>query len=304
VRILVCGADGFIGGYVVRELARRGHHVTGSVFARAARGSHEIRVDLLRDDLHGHLPARIDVVVNAVGEVKSDASRRQVFGANLGVTERLLAWAARHGARHFAQLSSVAVYGPLVLGEGRGERTLRAGALLGLPYMRSKARAERSIERSGLPYSLLRAPAVVGAGDTVLSTAIARELSGRGLPLFPGARLDHRVSLASAEGLAGLVAEVIARGPLSGALHCGHLEAGLAELAQAYAAALGLPVRYRSLTISEIPALKRDAGLAWWVASAAFGQAYSTDRLAARYPGLAFPSLSEAVRNGVSGLQA
>jgi nucleoside-diphosphate-sugar epimerase len=276
--------------------------VVGSVFGRPA-GDAEVRIDLLTEELRTALPLECDVLVNAVGDVRADSDSRQIFAANLGVTARLATWARQAGVRHFVQLSSVAVYGPLVLGEERTESTPRLGAVLGLAYMRSKARAERLLERSGLPYSLLRAPVVVGAGDTVLSRAMVEALLRGGLPMPKGGSPDHRVSLASAVGLAEIVGEVLARGPLEEAVHCGHIETTLAELAGAYAGTLGVPVSLQPLTGSRMWAIRRDAGLGWLVASARYGQHYSRARLSTLIQCTRLPSLATTVQAGLSGLQ-
>jgi nucleoside-diphosphate-sugar epimerase len=302
VNVLVCGADGFIGRHVVQRLRASGHHVVGSVFGRPA-GAAEVHADLLAADLHALLPRDCDALVNAVGDVRSHSSSQRIFAANLGVTARLAAWAGQVGVRHFVQLSSVAVYGPLLLGEDRTEDTPRLGAVIGLPYMRSKARAERLLEQSGLPYSLLRAPVVVGEGDTVLSHTMVEALRQGGLPMPPGGSSDRRVSLASAEGLAEIVQRVLARGPLGGAVHCGHIETTLKELAEAYATSLGVAVGLQPLTAAHIWAIRGDAGLGWLVASARYGQHYTRARLADLIPCTRLPTLATTVQAGLSGLQ-
>lgn len=301
MRILVTGADGFLGSHIASGLVAAGHQVVRAVYARKPRGD-ELCLDLTRASELGQLP-RCDALVHAAGTVDGHQSRKKIFAINLVTTENLLAWARRTGTRHFVQVSSVAVYGPLVLGEQRDERTPRIGLGLGLPYMRSKAHAERAIERSGLPYTLVRPPVVLGRGDTVISRGFYEALWGDGLPLLPGAHEGRLVSLLSAEGLTEIIRLLLAHGPLFGPLHAVDAELSLGELARTYARALGHP--YRSVAISWQDALRarNEAGRSWLIASARFGQHYLPGRLLTELGYQSKFSLESAVEDGLSGLQ-
>lgn len=301
MRVLLTGADGFIGGHLARGLVAAGHVLVSAVYGRAAR-SGEVHVDLTRPSSLSGLPEGIEGVINAAGIVDPSASAR-MFAVNLGGTRNLLRWARTQGVRHFVQLSSVAVYGPLLLGEQRNERTPRLGAALGLPYMRSKALAERAVEQAGVPYSLLRPPAVLGPGDTVLSAGFHGALSRSGVPMVAGASPSRRVSLSLVEGLVETVARVLERGPLGGAIHAVDAELTLGELAELYAAGLGRPCNFARSSWLEVARRKDDAGFAWLVASARFGQHYSRElqlRMLGAGPVL---DLESAVLAGLSGLQ-
>jgi len=301
MRVLLTGADGFIGGHLARGLCGAGHELVSAVYGRAPGGG-EVRVDLTDAAALDSLPGGVEAVVNAAGIVDPTASRQRIFAVNLGGTRNLLGWARATGVRHFVQLSSVAVYGGLLLGEDRSESTPRLGAVLGLPYMRSKALAERAVEQSGVSYSLLRPPAVLGAGDTVLSAGFHGALMGTGIPLVAGANPARRVSLSLVEGLVDSVLRVLARGPLGCAIHAVDAELSLGELAQLYAAGLGRPCNFARSSWLEVLQRKDDAGFAWLVASARFGQHYSRAlqvRLLGQQP---VPDLKSAVLAGVSGL--
>lgn len=302
MRVLLTGADGFIGGHLARGLCEAGHSLLGAVYGRAP-GPGEVRVDLTDPASVDALPDGVEVVVNAAGIVDPSASQQRIFAVNLGGTRNLLSWARASAVRHFVHLSSVAVYGPLLLGEDHTESTPRLGATLGLPYMRSKARAERAVERSGVPYSLLRPPAVLGAGDTVLSAGFYGALMRAGVPLVGGADPARRVSLSLVEGLVDSVLRVLARGPLGCAVHAVDAELSLGELAQLYAAGMGRPCNFARSSWLEVAQRKGDPGFAWLVASARFGQHYSRElqvRMLGQQP---VPDLQSAVLAGLSGLQ-
>lgn len=76
MRVLVCGARGFIGAQVVRRLREQGHEVVAGV-SRAAQAD-DVVVDYARDHSPAHwLPrlAGVDAVVNAVGVLRDSRSR-------------------------------------------------------------------------------------------------------------------------------------------------------------------------------------------------------------------------------------
>lgn len=302
MRILVTGADGFVGGHLARLLAQAGHHVFSSVYARAARAG-EVRVDLSQPDQLRALPAQIDAVVHAAGNVDPRKSMRVMSTANVLATQHLSRWAHDRGCRHFVHLSSVAVYGPLTLGEQRSEHTPRLGRVLGLPYMRTKAQAEYIVEQSGLPYTLLRLPAVLGAGDTVVSRGFIDALARGGMPMIPGASMRPRVSLVFAAGVADIVARLLAHGPLRAPLHAVDVELGFGELAQAFERALGQRLLQRDTSRTQALLLRNEVGLAWLIASSRFGQHYLCDRLVSTLGYRSAHRLDSTIEAGLSGLQ-
>jgi nucleoside-diphosphate-sugar epimerase len=301
MKILVTGADGFLGGHLVRGLEAE-HDVIGAVFTRPAR-TREVRVDLTRDDQLTRLPREVEIVVHAAGMVDGHATYRAMFAANVTATDRLAGWAREQRVGHFVHISSVAVYGPLALGERRSEDAPRLGYTLGLPYMRTKARAERVVERSGVPYTLVRPPAVVGLGDTVISRGFYEALRNGGLPWVPGASLERRVSLVTADGLVAMVRQLCDRGPRQRALHAVDVELRLGELGEVYARVLGLPLRCAPASWRSAVHARNESGLAWLIASSRFGQHYLRDRLVSELGDQPTVRLDSAVEQGLSSLQ-
>jgi nucleoside-diphosphate-sugar epimerase len=118
MKVLVTGATGFLGRYVVRELADRGHDVTA--FVRSATSAREsltdLRVQLLEGDLRcldDPLAVRIgrqDAIVHLAAATSGTARVR--FDSTVLATERLLEALARvrWGGR-LVHVSTLAVYG-------------------------------------------------------------------------------------------------------------------------------------------------------------------------------------------------
>jgi dihydroflavonol-4-reductase len=302
MKILVTGADGFLGSHLMRGLERAGNEVVGAVFARPAQPG-EVRVDLTRESQLARLPPAVDVVVHAAGMVDGHAPYGSMFAANVTATEHLTRWARTAGVSHLVHISSVAVYGPLALGEDRSEDTPRLGFALGLPYMRTKARAERVVERSGVPYTLLRPPAVLGLGDTVISRGFYDALREGALPWVAGAALSRRVSLVFADGLVEIARLLCEQGARMRALHAVDVELSFGELAEAYARVLGQPLRFVPTSIRDAIRSRNEVGRAWLIASSRFGQHYRRDRLVSELGYQPTESLDSAVGQGLSSLQ-
>ena len=189
------------------------------------------------------------------------------------------------------------------MGEQRSEDTPRYGLTLGLPYMRTKAAAERVVEQSGLPYTILRPCAVMGPGDTVLSQSFIAALEQGGLPLVPGASPMHRVSVLHVEGLAEAVARTLSRRPLGMPVHVLDQDLALWELATAYADAARLPLQFRRASWQSELGHLSDSGRMWLVASARFGQSYQADRLHRELGTWTPRPLEQALIDAVSSFQ-
>lgn len=226
-----------------------------------------------------------------------------MYAVNVQGTRNLVDWARAERVRHFVQLSSIAVYGPLLLGEDRDESTPRLGRALGIPYMRTKAQAEVYVERSGLGFTSLRPPAILGSGDTIITQAFAEALSGEGIPLVPHASPGRRVSLAFAAGVAEVAIRALDRGPLQGAVHMVDAELSLAELAEIYAAKLRKPCVFSKVSWSALRGQLGDAGFQWLLTSARFGQHYSRHKLFRELGYKSTIPLENAVDAGISSLQ-
>lgn len=278
MEVLVSGADGFIGRTVVAHLERAGHEVTGLVYQRPA-GPGELRVDLASpatlDALDGR---RFDAVVHAAGVVDQRQPAWVHRVVNAEGTRAMVERAERCGARHFVHLSSIAVYGLQVMGQGRTEHaTRRSWGLLGLPYMRSKAAAERHVEQGQVPFTILRLPSVFGDGDSVVTRAMVPPLLSGAFDMAEGG--DRLFTTLWVENLGRVVTRVLEVGPRNEAFNTGDDHTTWRAFVGEYARALGVSVRPRSRSLLSLLRRLDDADYLYRLTNSAFGAHFPCDEL-------------------------
>lgn len=195
MRLVVTGANGFVGKVVCAEAGQAGHEVVrvvrragvepaGVVAMGEIDGNTDWGTTLQGADVVLHLAARVHVLRESAEDPL--AAFRAV---NVAGTRRLAEAAAEAGVPRMVLVSSIKA----------------AGA--GDPYGRSKLEAEQALrevgERRGLEWVVVRPPLVHGPGvDGNLRRLMG--LIGRGVPL-PFGGVQNRRSLVGVENLAGLL---------------------------------------------------------------------------------------------------
>jgi len=169
MRIFVTGGSGFIGGALVRGLARAGHEVRVLVRSEralctvSAEGAVPVRGDITLPGNWQAEAAAGDAVVHAAGCVGDWGRRREFFRVNVEGTQNLLA-ALKGWGGHLIHLSSIAVHG-FRAGAYTEESPVRPNRH---PYCASKAAAESLVANAvedGLSASIARIAGVYGPGD-------------------------------------------------------------------------------------------------------------------------------------------
>jgi len=117
MKILVTGASGFIGRYLLRELAAEDHQVWATMRSDPGIALDDVkilRLDFADTNWSRHLPAAVDVVIH-LAQSRHYASFpehvRDIVDINVVATVALAEWARRAGARRFLLASSGTVYG-------------------------------------------------------------------------------------------------------------------------------------------------------------------------------------------------
>lgn len=246
--ILITGTDGFIGSYLKQFFLENNYKVFGTVFLKKPH-ENEIRLDFREKQEFGKLSERhFKVIIHTVGIVDQTASKKLMNMVNARGTKYICEWALNHNCKHFIFISSVSAYGYRLLGENRLEKnTKRTMGIFGIPYMRSKAKAERYVERSGLNYTILRLPPVLGKNDTYISPSIIpRILNGT---FFYCGKKDHKYSTLYIKNLGPILKEIIETPPSCDIFNCTDFQITWRNLIKEYAKHLNVdvPIRYKTL---------------------------------------------------------
>ena len=175
LKILVTGASGFIGSFIVEEGLARGYEVWAAVRKGSSRQFLQderirfIELDLnseerLEEQLEGH---QFDYVVHAAGLTKTTDSNQFFFvntRGTMALTEVLLR--KKMPLKRFVYLSSLSIFGPIREHQPYTEIVETDEPQPNTDYGRSKLLAEKFLEEKGektnFPYVILRPTGVYG----------------------------------------------------------------------------------------------------------------------------------------------
>ena len=252
--IVVTGAGGFIGRYLVAELAARGHRVRAIVRNAGRRPAAHPAIEVREIDsvlgaawpelLAGHQAVIHLAAIAHRAPPSTRGAEAQLHAINADAVEQLTRAAAAAGLDRLLLLSSIGVLGSSSGSTAFDERSVPAPHDL---YARSKlageAAAARASAASALQLCIVRAPMVFGPdapGNFARLIAYIR----RGLPL-PLAGIDNRRSLISVWNLCDLLLTCLthAGATLAPVLAAEDECPSTPELIRRCAAALGRPAR-------------------------------------------------------------
>ena len=186
LRTLVTGANGFVGGSVVRAMRSHGANVVGLVRRGRATDFPNVQIDGWTEDELARAFADTDVVVHSASVVhRPDAPPDEYTRFNIDGTRALLAACRRAGVRRVVFISTIKVYGDDVQGDiDEDTRVAGEGG-----YAASKVEAERLVldaAKDGGPTGIvLRLAPVYGPGDKGNVRMMIRAISRRRFAL-PG----------------------------------------------------------------------------------------------------------------------
>lgn len=211
-RVLVTGANGFVGAALVRRLQASGHEVCGVSRSgeAASSGLHCVRrYEDAAPLMAGqaclvHLAARVHVMNDA--EQDPLAAFR---AANVTLTENLARQAAAAGVRRFVFISSIKVNGEATL-PGRPFTENDASApqdAYGISKMEAEQGLRQIAAETGMELVIVRPPLVYGPGVRANFAALLRAVA-RGIPL-PLACIDNRRSLVALDNLLDFIVTCI-----------------------------------------------------------------------------------------------
>lgn len=192
-RVVVTGAEGFLGRWVVREAVGRGYDVLALVYAEPGdlTGARVARADVtVPGDLADALRAG-DVVIHAAGIVSIEREvRPEVRAVNVGGTQNVLDACRAAGVRRLVYVSSVHALPELPHGQVRTEiRDFDPAAVVG-EYAETKAEATRRVLAAAgdLNVVVVHPAGIVGPGGphTSVTQLLTDAVRGRVPATTPG----------------------------------------------------------------------------------------------------------------------
>jgi nucleoside-diphosphate-sugar epimerase len=298
MKILITGSDGLIGSELKSFLQNKGHNVSGTVYFRNP-DKDEVRVDITDPGDIKKIPdTGFDAVIHTIGEVDQSSPFRKMNKINVGGTRIITEAAKRNGWPHLIHISSVAVYGFKTMGENRAEDlTKRSRNPFAIPYMRTKARAERLVEESGAGYTILRLPAMIGPNDNSLSPAfIPALLDGS---FFLCGKKDRKVSVLNLRNLGTVIEKILEKGPLDDAFNCCGSHIAFSSLYREYAARLGITCKPKKRSVFSLPFNLKDKKFLMILTFSRFGACYPDTKLHECVPHSHPHSWKDGVREAV-----
>jgi nucleoside-diphosphate-sugar epimerase len=114
-KVLITGANGFIGGTLIRYYQNQGQDVIGVDLV--GNGADILEGDISQPHTISHLLKECDVIVHTAALVSNAMKDSDMWRVNVLATRNLITAAKEHKVRRFVQISSVVAYGNSAEGE-------------------------------------------------------------------------------------------------------------------------------------------------------------------------------------------
>lgn len=163
-KVLITGANGFIGNTLMRYYKQQGTAVIGVDLH--GNGDDIIQGDIANPETISHLLEQCDVIVHTAALVSNAMKDSDMWRVNVLATRNLIAAAKQHKVRRFVQISSIVAYGNAAQGELDEDYPVHAD---GGSYVLTKLASEHAVlaaqASGGIEVVILRPGDVYGPGS-------------------------------------------------------------------------------------------------------------------------------------------
>jgi nucleoside-diphosphate-sugar epimerase len=204
-KVLITGATGFLGGYVVEEFRKHGYHVV-------AVGRNEDKLQKLkqanttvwRGDLSSlsELKETVDVVIHVAARSTVWGKWQDFYADNVLGTEQVINFCLGNNVKKLIFISSPSIYSrrgdKINIQEDDFDQNNRLNN-----YIRSKIMAEKLVSQAqskNLNTVIIRPRGIIGVGDTSIVPRILKTNKRFGVPLFQEGK--NKVDLTCVENVA------------------------------------------------------------------------------------------------------
>jgi nucleoside-diphosphate-sugar epimerase len=139
-KILITGANGFIGNTLMRYYQNNDQAVVGVDLV--GNGSDIIKGDIADPESIAHLLAQCDVIIHTAALVSNAMADNDMWRVNVLATSNLIASAKKYKVRRFVQISSIVAYGNDAEGELDENQPVHAN---GGSYVLTKLASEHAV---------------------------------------------------------------------------------------------------------------------------------------------------------------
>jgi NADH dehydrogenase len=228
MKIFVAGATGFVGKHVCHALRERGHELLLLVHQRSGTSESGIayiegdvtRLESFADRING-----CDAAINLVGIIREFPSKGSTFERlHVQATANILAAAHSGGIRRYLQMSAL----------GTCPKAVSA-------YHQTKWRAEESVRRSGLDWTIFRPSLIFGPQDAFINMLAAQLRLAPIMPVIGSG--SYRLQPIHADDVARCFTLALEMPETIGQTYdlCGNDRLSYVELLDTIAAAMGRP---------------------------------------------------------------
>lgn len=163
-KVMITGANGFIGGSLIRHYQQQGVDVVGVDLH--GDGEKVVQGDIGKPESIADLLDQCDVIIHTAALVSNALGDADMWRVNVLATANLIAAAERHQVRRFVQLSSIVAYGNAATGELDEEHPVHAD---GGSYVLTKLASEHAVlaaqARGSIEVVIVRPGDVYGPGS-------------------------------------------------------------------------------------------------------------------------------------------